>query len=93
MFRYLSMTTLCDACFTFFMISWFITRHALFMFVIKSAHFDAPHIVDFGWDEGGVPLVNRAVYETCIVLLYSLQVTLSLSSKVLSITPFSRFFN
>jgi len=75
MFRYLSMTTLCDACFTEFMVSWLITRHAFFMLVIKSAHFDAPRIIDFGWLSGKDIIMSRSVFYTIIFLLYSLQVS------------------
>lgn len=50
MLRYLSFLTLCDVVFGLFMISWFITRHVLFVLVIISVwrYSDSrtPHIWD-----------------------------------------------
>ena len=36
MLRYLGMITLCDLAFLVFMLSWFFTRHVLFMLFIKA---------------------------------------------------------
>lgn len=53
-FRYLSFSFLCDATFTWFLLSWFVTRHVLFILIIKSTYFDVPKLLPLSWnpDEG-----------------------------------------
>lgn len=50
MLRYLSYLTLCDVAFVFFMVSWFITRHVLFVLVIISTYKDVPRYAPYRWD-------------------------------------------
>ncbi|KAH7908494.1 TLC domain-containing protein [Hygrophoropsis aurantiaca] len=49
MLRYIKLYTLCDAMFTWFLLSWFVTRHVFFIIVIKSAIMDAPRLIRVGW--------------------------------------------
>ncbi|KAH7930101.1 longevity assurance proteins LAG1/LAC1 [Leucogyrophana mollusca] len=49
MLRYISLYTLCDITFTWFLLSWFVTRHVLFIIVILSAIRDAPRLISVGW--------------------------------------------
>lgn len=50
MFRYLSFLTLCDITFGLFMVSWFVTRHALFIVVIISVWRDSSRYSGYTWD-------------------------------------------
>ncbi|KIM68584.1 hypothetical protein SCLCIDRAFT_1208778 [Scleroderma citrinum Foug A] len=50
MLRYIGLYTLCDITFTWFLISWFVTRHVLFVIVIKSTWFDSVRLVpEIAW--------------------------------------------
>ena len=49
MLRYIALYTLCDVVFTVFLVSWFITRHVLFIIVIKSTLVDSVHLVSEMW--------------------------------------------
>lgn len=74
MFRYLEMSTACDVAFVFFLLSWFMTRHVLFIYVLKSTYYDLPRVVSFDWKpEQGY----RFVYSTYVIfnsLLFALQI-------------------
>ncbi|KAI0082466.1 longevity assurance proteins LAG1/LAC1 [Panus rudis PR-1116 ss-1] len=74
MLRYLSHTTLCDATFVCFMISWLITRHALFVLVIKSAYVDAPRIIPSIWDPARGLFSTKGVLAVFSAMLVSLQI-------------------
>lgn len=50
MLRYLAHTTLCDLAFVVFLVSWFVTRHVLFVLVIMSLYTDAPKYIPRIWD-------------------------------------------
>lgn len=75
MLRYLALYTLCDATFTVFLVSWFITRHVLFIIVIKSVCVDSVHLVsEMGAPEKGnyfFPFTHQAFS----ALLVALQVS------------------
>ncbi|KAI5124990.1 hypothetical protein M0805_007415 [Coniferiporia weirii] len=73
MFRYLSLPKLCDATFTWFLISWFITRHVLFILVIKSAYIDAPRLLPLIWAPEQGQYLTREALLGFIALLVSLQ--------------------
>lgn len=49
MFRYLSLSTLCDLTFVVFLISWFITRQVGLFLVIRTSYLDAPRFIPFEW--------------------------------------------
>lgn len=74
MFRYLALPNLCDATFTWFLLSWFVTRHVLFIFVIKSAYLDAPRLVPFEWAPERGHYLTHESYIGFIASLVSLQV-------------------
>ncbi|PPQ71774.1 hypothetical protein CVT26_007608 [Gymnopilus dilepis] len=51
MVRYLDISQFATDClFGMFMVSWLITRHVLFLFVIYSTIFHVPKLIDFRWD-------------------------------------------
>jgi acyl-CoA-dependent ceramide synthase len=49
MFRYLSLTTLCDATFVVFLVSWLITRQFGLVFIIQVIHRNH-HVITAGWN-------------------------------------------
>ncbi|TFK55482.1 longevity assurance proteins LAG1/LAC1 [Heliocybe sulcata] len=73
MFGYLKMQTLCDVTFVFFLLSWFTTRHVLFINAIRSTYYDIVVYIKFDWaPERG----HRFVYSTYVIfvsLLVALQ--------------------
>ena len=73
MIRYLGLTTLCDATFGVFMLSWLVTRHFLFLFVIKSTYYDAPRIIPRVWDPATGHFMTKGVYVAFNAMLMSLQ--------------------
>ncbi|KAH8118289.1 longevity assurance proteins LAG1/LAC1 [Phellopilus nigrolimitatus] len=71
MFRYLTIPTLCDATFTWFLVSWFITRHVLFIYVIKSTYSDAPKLMTLDWaPEHGHFVTYEALMGFVILLIF-----------------------
>jgi len=76
MIRYLNISQLlCDLTFACFMVSWLITRHVLFMFVIVSTIFEGPQYVEFKWDYEGGYYVTRNAFSVFCGLLLLLQVS------------------
>lgn len=75
MLRYLAFPTLCDITFTFFLLSWFVTRHVLFIHVIYSAYADAPRLIPFDWIPERGYWLTKPVYTVFVGLLVSLQVS------------------
>lgn len=74
MFRYLGFSTCCDVTFVVFMVSWFVTRHFLFLFVIKSAWYDAPRIIPPVWDPSRGHFMTPGVLMGFNLMLISLQI-------------------
>jgi len=76
MFRYLGISQfVTDLIFVWFMLSWLVTRHILFLFVIKSTIFDGPGLISFGWDPVAGHYVTKEMYYLFSALLLVLQVT------------------
>ncbi|KAI0347087.1 longevity assurance proteins LAG1/LAC1 [Trametopsis cervina] len=73
MLRYLNLSTICDVVFVCFMLSWFITRHVLCLFTIKSAYSDAPRIIPRIWDPSRGHFMTKGVYIGFNAMLISLQ--------------------
>lgn len=76
MLRYLGFQTCCDVTFGVFMMSWLVTRHFLFLFVIKSLHYDAPRMVPPVWDPSRGFFMTKEVLMGFNAMLISLQVCL-----------------
>ncbi|KAF8138540.1 TLC domain-containing protein [Boletus edulis] len=74
MLRYIALYTLCDAMFTAFLVCWFITRHVLFIIVIKSVWVDSPRLVREMWAPERGSYLSPLAHKTFIALLVSLQV-------------------
>lgn len=73
----------CDATFAIFLVSWFITRHFLFVFVIKSEIVDAPKYISFdALPEDGY-YFSKPAYFAFTTMLLSLQVCPALTSPSL----------
>ncbi|KAI0722214.1 longevity assurance proteins LAG1/LAC1 [Cerioporus squamosus] len=73
MFRYLGMTTICDATFVVFLLSWLITRHFLFVLVIKATwegQYTIPHI----WDPSRGFFMTNEIYLSFFAMLVALQI-------------------
>ncbi|KAG2146777.1 TLC domain-containing protein [Suillus clintonianus] len=73
MFRYIGLYTLCDITFTWFLTSWFVARHVLFVIVIKSAWFDGPRLITVGWVPELGHYYSERTYNTFVYLLVALQ--------------------
>ena len=75
MLRYIALYTLCDVMFTVFLVSWFITRHVLFIIVIKSTLVDSVHLVSEMWAPERGNYFSSLTHKIYSVLLVSLQVS------------------
>ena len=64
----------CDVTFGIFLVSWFITRHVLFIFVIKAVYDLPKYLEDFVWNPEVGGYLNSSVHTWFNVLLWSLQV-------------------
>ncbi|KAJ8086553.1 Sphingosine N-acyltransferase lag1 [Marasmius tenuissimus] len=71
MLRYLSLPAIySDATFGLFVVSWFVTRHVLFVIPIYSAIFDVPRLLEFDWiPETGYYLSKGSHYIFILCLL------------------------
>lgn len=70
MLRYIEVSQLAtDAVFGWFLLSWLVTRHFLFVLVIKSAIFDAPRLIDMD------NFQTRTALTTFCILLLALEVS------------------
>jgi len=74
MFRYLALSTVCDATFVCFMGTWLVTRHFLFLFVIKSAYQDAPVLLPHVWDPPRGFFMTKEVLAGFSAMLVALQI-------------------
>jgi len=74
MFRYLSFTTLCDATFAFFMLSWLVTRHFLFVFSIISTYRDCPRLIPPVWDTERRIFLSPPAHVGFVAMLVALQI-------------------
>lgn len=74
MLRYIALYTLCDVTFTVFMLSWFITRHVLFIIVIKST-LNGVQLVTEMWAPEKGNYFSPLIHKTFCALLIILQVS------------------
>ena len=75
MLRYVALYTLCDTMFIIFLVSWFITRHVLFVIVIKSVAVDSVRLVSEMWAPERGNYYSPLVHKTLSILLVLLQVS------------------
>ena len=73
MFRYLGMSKLCDATFVVFLLSWLITRHFLFLLVIK-ATWETKYVIPRVWDPSRGHFMTKEIYIGFFAMLVALQV-------------------
>ncbi|PFH46172.1 hypothetical protein AMATHDRAFT_8141 [Amanita thiersii Skay4041] len=75
MIRYLGISQLaCDTTFAIFLVSWLITRHVFFLFVIKSTYYDLPRVQEFIWNPEVGSYLSTSVWLGFTTLLLALQV-------------------
>ncbi|KAJ6599117.1 TLC domain-containing protein [Mycena vulgaris] len=78
MCRYIDVSQLvCDSLFGFFLVSWFVTRHVLFTFVIISTYTDLPRLVPFEWSPHLGRFLSKpywVIFCACLTALQILQV-------------------
>ncbi|KIM46236.1 hypothetical protein M413DRAFT_308209 [Hebeloma cylindrosporum] len=75
MIRYLDISQfLCDLTFGWFMLSWLVTRHILFLIVIYSTIFEGPTYVEFKWDYEAGYYITKTAFTGFWVMLLALQV-------------------
>lgn len=65
---------LCDPCFGAFMLSWVVTRHALFLGFLRSALVAGAREIPYRWDPTGGFFFNRASHLSFVALLGALEV-------------------
>lgn len=81
---------LCDTFFGIFMVSWFVTRHVLFIVAIKTTIVDAPKLVNLHWDPETGHYLSRGSLNMFILCLVALQVSVYLSVCPPGILIFSK---
>ncbi|OAX33934.1 longevity assurance proteins LAG1/LAC1 [Rhizopogon vinicolor AM-OR11-026] len=74
MFRYIGLYTLCDITFTWFLASWFVARHVLFIIVIFSAWFDGPRLITVHWAPELGHYYSPLSHSIFVYLLMALQI-------------------
>ncbi|KAJ7507744.1 TLC domain-containing protein [Mycena galericulata] len=78
MMRYLNLPQIAsDSTFALFIVSWFVTRHVLFMLVIISTYTDLPRLVPFEWAPQLGRFLSReywVIFCACLTALQILQV-------------------
>lgn len=79
MMRYLDVRQIaCDMTFAWFLVSWFVTRHILFMIVIISMIMDTPKVIRLKWVPEEGRYLGHTSYAIFSGLLVALQVSLFL---------------
>ncbi|KAF7332169.1 Longevity-assurance protein [Mycena kentingensis (nom. inval.)] len=63
-----------DTIFAVFLVSWFLTRHVLFILVIVSVYFEAPLLMPFHWDPENGHFLSREYYWIFFSCLVALQI-------------------
>ena len=74
MLRYLALYALCDVTFSVLLVSWFITRHVLFIIVIKSAWVDSLRLFPELWAPERGNYISPLTHKIFSFLLVSLLV-------------------
>ncbi|KAG4301523.1 hypothetical protein PCANB_001766 [Pneumocystis canis] len=74
MLKYLKMQRACNFSFFIFLISWVITRHILFLFILYSTYKDAGAIISYKWDSANNIFFTRRIHLSFLALLCALQV-------------------
>ncbi|KIK98737.1 hypothetical protein PAXRUDRAFT_133548 [Paxillus rubicundulus Ve08.2h10] len=74
MLRYVAHYTLCDLTFVVFLVSWFVTRHVLFIIAIKSLYVDSLHLVPELWAPERGNYLSHLTQKVFVGLLVSLQI-------------------
>jgi very-long-chain ceramide synthase len=81
MFRYLALSKLCDATFVWFLLSWLVTRHGLFLVVIKSVYTDLPKYTNLEWAPERGRYISYEIWLGYVGMLVALQVFNSLTLR------------
>ena len=75
MLVYLRFQPACDIAFVWWMLSWFVTRHALFCKVIAAIYWDLPNEIEFGWWPERGHFFTEGVHKAFFSLLVVLEVS------------------
>lgn len=90
MIRYIDISQLaCDLTFAWFLVSWLVTRHFLFLFVIFSTVFQLPKHVPFILNPERGYYLTKSAYVAFCIMLGALQVRAF--SQVLSCRTLDKF--
>jgi len=82
--RYLNISQLaCDLTFAWFLVSWLITRHVLFLFAIVSTYTDCPRLIPFEWTPERGRYLSKVAWIVFCTLLSALQVVLNLDHSMI----------
>ncbi|CAB4384562.1 longevity assurance proteins LAG1/LAC1 [Rhizophagus irregularis] len=73
MLKYCGFNTLCDVVFGFFMISWVVTRHFFFGYIIYSTMFESTQFVELKWDPEEEHFYSRKTQIFFVTLFLLLQ--------------------
>ncbi|KAG5440553.1 hypothetical protein PCK2_000378 [Pneumocystis canis] len=76
MLKYLKMQKACNFSFFIFVISWILTRHILFLFILYSTYKDAGTIISHKWDSVNNIFFTKRIHRLFLTLLCSLQIIL-----------------
>lgn len=69
MFRYLSLTSLCDGTFVIFLVSWLFTRQIGLAYVIYTSWFDLPKIMPYRWSPATEYYLTVPIQNTFLAML------------------------
>lgn len=92
MLRYIDHSTLCDVTFVWFLLSWFVTRHVLYIFVIlRSTWYDCPRLIPFEWDPVRERFLSKTAWSIFMGLLSALQVRIDIHSRTSAVSKMHCF--
>ncbi|EMR10853.1 hypothetical protein PNEG_00999 [Pneumocystis murina B123] len=76
MLKYLKMHKTCNLSFFIFFLSWIITRHILFVFIVYSTYKDAGVIITHKWDPVNNIYFTKKIHMSFLALLTALEIIL-----------------
>ncbi|KTW30213.1 hypothetical protein T552_00691 [Pneumocystis carinii B80] len=76
MLKYLKMHKTCNLSFFIFLLSWIITRHILFLFIVYSTYKDAGVIITHKWDPVNNIYFTKRIHMLFLALLIALEIIL-----------------
>ncbi|KAG4304527.1 hypothetical protein PORY_001920 [Pneumocystis oryctolagi] len=74
--KYLKMRRACNFSFFIFLVSWIVTRHVFFLFILYSTYKDAGVIISHKWDPVNNIFFTKKIHMSFLALLSALQLVL-----------------